>query len=215
MYFLVDYENVKSSGMKGNDCLLPEDMVELLFSDACPTIANGIFKQIKKSGCEVRICKLLNPRKNALDFYITSRLGELIGSGYPEPIAIISNDKDYKSVQEYWRECSETKRRLLLSGTITNGIIAANQANGRTRMLREQEKMVSIEVEYAKYEESKRIHRMLVEQFSGTEYAGYLDEIEEVYENRNDKKGLYLDTLKRFGRKNGIQIYNKMKQIVV
>lgn len=82
-------------------------------------------------------------------------------------------------------------------------------------MLREQEKMVSIEVEYAKYEESRRIHQILAKQFEGTEYAKYLSEIEKVYENRNDKKVLYLDSLKCFGRKNGINIYNQMKQLIV
>lgn len=215
MYFLVDFENVKNNGLKGVDHLLSEDTVELFFSEYCPTIGNGIFEQLKKSGCEMKICKLLNPRKNALDFYITSRMGELIGRGYQEHIAIISNDKDYKSVQEYWRECSDTRRRILLSGTITEGIIAANQSNERTRLLREQEKMVNIEVEFAKYEETRRIHQMLAKQFADTEYAEQLAEIEKVYENWNDKKVLYLDSLKRFGRKNGIQIYNQMKQLVI
>ena len=129
--------------MKGSEYLFVGDAVELFFSSACPNIANKIFVDIKKSGCKVRICKLQNPRKNALDFYIASRIGELIGSGYQESIVIISNDHGFRSVQEYWRECSDTKKRVLLSNTITEGIISANQANERTRILREQEKMVS------------------------------------------------------------------------
>lgn len=215
MYFLIDFENVKNRGMKGSEHLLAEDTIELFFSSTTPMMSKGIFETIKKSGCELKICKLQNQRSNALDFYIASRLGELIGSVYQEPIAIISNDKDYKSVQEYWRECSDAKRRILLSGTMTAGIIAANQATERTRMLREQEKMVSIEVEYAKYEETKRIHQILAGQFADTEFAEQLSEIEKVYLNRNNKKVLYLDSLKRFGRKNGIQIYNQMKKIVI
>jgi hypothetical protein len=39
--------------------------------------------------------------------------------------AIISNDKDFKSVQDYLLEYSSSKK-ILLSGTITTGIIAAN-----------------------------------------------------------------------------------------
>ena len=214
MYFLIDFENVKSGGMNGSEYLLSGDTIELFFSNACPTIRNGIFENMKKSGCEVRICKLQNARKNALDFYITSRIGELIGNGCQDLIVIISNDQGYKSVQDYWRECSNTKKRILLCGTITEGIISANQANERTRMLREQEKLVSIEVEYAKYEENRRIHQMLAVQFAGTEYAERLNEIEEVYVNRNDKKVLYLNSLKRFGRKNGLQIYNQMKLLI-
>lgn len=215
MYFLINFENVKNNGMKGSEHLLTEDTVELFFSDATPTMANGIFENIKNSGCKVKICKLQNQRSNALDFYIASRLGELIGSGYQEPIAIISNDKDFKSVQEYWRERSDSQRRILLSGTITASIIAANQATERTRILRDQEKMVSIEIEYAKYEEARHIHQMLAKQFEGTEYADHLAEIEKIYENRNNKKVLYLNSLKRFGKKNGIQIYHQIKQIVI
>lgn len=101
MHFLVDFENVKNNGLKDIEYLLTEDSVELFFSDATPTIAKGIFEHLKKFGYEIKICKLPNPRKNALDFYITSRTGELLGGGHQEPIAIISNDKDFKSLQEY------------------------------------------------------------------------------------------------------------------
>ena len=139
----------------------------------------------------------------------------MIGKGYEEPIAIISNDKGFKAVQEYWRECAEPKRRILLSGTIADGIIAANQSNERTILLRERGKMVSIKVEYARYEEGRSIRKMLENQFHDTEYAGQLAKIEEVYENRDNRKILYLDSLKRFGRKDGLRIYNQMKQIEI
>ena len=215
MYFAIDYENVKNNGMRGSEHLSTEDTVELFFSNACPTISKGIFENLKNAKCKLSACKLQNQRKNALDFYVATRLGEMIGRGYQAPIAIISNDNGFKAVQEYWRECAEPKRRILLAGTITGGIVAANQADERTRVLREKEKMVSIEVEYAKYKESEHIRQMLKNQFDNTEYAGHLEKIEEIYENRDNKKILYLDSLKHFGRKDGLRIYNQMKQIVI
>lgn len=214
MYFAIDYENVGNNGMKGSEYLSEGDIVELFFSDAGPTISQGIFENMENAKCRLLICKLQNQRKNALDFYIATRLGEMIGGGYQESIAIISNDKGFKAVQEYWRECSEPKRRILLAGTITEGIIAANRADERTRMLRHQEKIVNIEVEYARYEEARRIRKLLEEQFHDTEYAAHLEKIEEVYKHRDNKKVLYLDSLKCFGRKDGVQIYNRMKQII-
>ena len=95
MYFAIDYENVGNNGMKGSEYLSEEDTVEIFFSAAGPTISQGIFENMKNAKCRLLICKLQNQRKNALDFYIATRLGEMIGRGYQESIAIISNDKDF------------------------------------------------------------------------------------------------------------------------
>lgn len=90
MYFLIDHENVKSNGYKGADYLLPEDTVEIFYSECCKNISQGLFKDMKESGCEIKICKLCQTRKNALDFYITSRLGEMIGNFYQSDLKIQS-----------------------------------------------------------------------------------------------------------------------------
>lgn len=214
MYFLIDHENVKSNGYKGADYLLPEDTVEIFYSECCKNISQGLFKNMKESGCEIKICKLCQTRKNALDFYIASRLGEMIGNGCQDNMAIISADQGFKSVRDYWQKRSEMKKRITLANTIADAIVSANEANNRTKMLREQLKMVSIENEFVRYEEKMRIRKFLSERFENTEFEDKLDVIEGIVEEKAGRKVLYLSSLKNFGKKNGVYIYNCIKELV-
>lgn len=215
MYFLVDHENVNNSGYQGVEYLLPEDTIEIFYSESSKNIHNGIFRLIKDSGCDIKICKLKQIRKNALDFYIVSRLGELIGSGYQGNSAIISGDHGFKSVQEYWRNCTKHKRRIGLALSVADAIIAMNEPGSRTGEVKMQMKPVSIETEFARYEENEKVRRQLAECFRDTEYIGKLDEIESIFIKKGGNKTLYLDSLKQFGKKDGVVVYNRMKGLVM
>lgn len=215
MYFLVDHENVNNSGYQGVEYLLPEDTIEIFYSESSKNIHNGIFRLIKDSGCDIKICKLKQVRKNALDFYIVSRLGELIGSGYQGNSAIISGDHGFKSVQEYWRNCTKHKRRIGLALSVADAIIAMNEPGSRTGEVKMQMKPVSIETEFARYEENEKVRRQLAECFRDTEYIGKLDEIERIFIKKGGNKTLYLDSLKQFGKRDGVVVYNRMKGLVM
>lgn len=214
MYFLIDNENVKNTGYRGVNFLLPEDTIEIFYSDSCKNITQGLFQYMEQSGCEIRICKLQQSRKNALDFYIVSRLGELIGNGYQGNAAIISGDQGFKSVQEYWKKCATIRKQIVLAPTIADAIVYANESNNRTKMLREQLKNVSLENEFARYDEKNKMHKLLRERFENTQFIERLDEIQEVLEEKSSKKIVYLDSLKRFGKKDGIYVFNQIKELV-
>jgi len=59
-----------------------------------------IIEAHREWGCEFEICRLKKARKNALDFYIVTRLGEIFGSGYQGVAAIISQDDGFRSAKE-------------------------------------------------------------------------------------------------------------------
>lgn len=80
MYFLIDYENLKNSGMRGSEHLLPTDHVILFYSAGTPTMEQRHLMNIRNSGCSFETYKLLSKGKNALDFYIATKLGELFGA---------------------------------------------------------------------------------------------------------------------------------------
>ena len=215
MYFLVDFENVNSGGMQGCNFLLPEDTVEIFFGASSQTITNQVFSAIEDSGCTLKIFKLQSIRKNALDFYIASRLGELIGKGQGENFAIISQDAGFRSVQDYWRTFSKNHRHIILSNTITDSIVSANENKPRTKLAREEKeakKPVSLEQEYKRHEQRVRIRKALENQFADTEHLEKIDEIETVFSLRQNLKEMYLSSLKSFGRANGTIIYNVLKQ---
>ena len=92
MLFLIDYENVGRAGMRGSEFLNPQDHVIVFYSEVQKNAERRSLENIVSSGCVFEICKLYRTGKNALDFYIVSRLGQLIGGGYEGISVIVSQD---------------------------------------------------------------------------------------------------------------------------
>ena len=126
MLFLIDFENVGNAGMKGCDYLDARDHVVVFYSEARKHMEQRILEEITSSGCVFDICKLCKAGKNALDFYIVSRLGELIGEGYEGAIVRVSNDGGFQAVREYWEKKALYKRKILISSCIEDGIVSGN-----------------------------------------------------------------------------------------
>lgn len=166
---------------------------------------------IKNSGCGFEVCKLLTKRKNGLDFYIATKVGELFGAERCKNAVLISNDTGFQAIRDFWQERSGTKHRVALSESIEHGIITAGENSERARLIRTQRKMMDIGQFYAAYQENLRICQMLQEAFEGTEYSGRLQEIQDVLRAGTSPKVIYLDSLRRFGRKDGQEIYRRLK----
>lgn len=214
MYFMVDLENTGSRGLQGAEYLTAEDSITLFYSEACKRIERGRLQQMKDSGSRLDICRLQNSGKNALDFYIASRIGETYGAGYEGTTVVISNDKGFRAVQDYWRSCAVCQKRIILKPDIEQGILASNESSERKRVIQKKLQEVDLQAEYKKHEEHMRIRRELEERFADTEYAGMVEQILLVVEGRKAHKVLYLDSLKRFGRKDGVEIYRRIRQMV-
>ena len=73
MYFLVDFENVRSNGLRGAEYLNENDYLTLFFSRVAHSCENRYLEEIEQSGCTFDTCKLVKTGKNGLDFYIATR----------------------------------------------------------------------------------------------------------------------------------------------
>jgi len=211
VYFLIDYENVRNAGMQGTEYLLPDDHVIVFYSKAAPNMEARHLTDIKKSGCGFSTCKLLKVRKNGLDFYIATKVGEIVGAGYRGNIAIISRDEGFQSLREYWANRADPPRRVLVSESIERGIVSANMADRRTAQIRQRMKMTDIGGFHAACEERNRLRRLLEESFAGTGLTGRMEEIEALVKSGGSPKVIYLDALRRFGRKDGLEVYRRLK----
>lgn len=211
MYFLVDYENVRNSGMRGSEYLLPTDYVIVFYSINAPLMEMRHLDNIKNSGCGFEVCELLKKRKNGLDFYIATKVGELFGAERCKNAILISNDSGFQAIRDYWQERSGTKHRVMLSESIEQGIITAGETSERASLIRSRRKAVDIGQFYAAYQENLRIRQMLQEAFEGTAYSDRLQEIQDVLRAGTSPKVIYLDSLRRFGRKDGQEIYRRLK----
>jgi len=211
MYFLIDYENVKNQGMQGTQYLLSSDHVILFYSATVPHMEQCYLKDIRDSGCGYEICKLLKQRKNGLDFYIATKLGAIFGAGLANHAVIISNDTGFLAVKDYWQDRSGTKKRVAIAENIERGIITSGETSERATIIRTSRKMVDIGQSYAAFQEHLKLRRALQAALEGTAYTDRLQELQEIVETGRSPKVIYLDSLRRFGRKSGQEVYRILK----
>jgi len=211
MYFLIDYENVKNGGMRGSEHLLPTDHVIVFYSINVPTMEQRHLENIRRSGCEFEIYKLLKQRKNGLDFYIATKVGELFGANRCRNVVLVSNDTGFHAIREFWQECSGTKNRVAISDSIEHGIITAGEVSKRAELIRANRTMVDIGNFYAAYREDLKLQRILQEAFRDTPFLDRLNEIESIVKTGKSPKVIYLDSLRHFGRKGGQEVYRVLK----
>lgn len=212
MLFLIDYENVGNAGMKGCDYLDTADRLIIFYSDAKKHMEQRMLENITVSGCAFEICKLCKTGKNALDFYIASKLGELFGEGYDDLAVVVSNDSGFQAVRDYWEKRAAHKRRVILAASVEDGIVSGNENNERTRQLRKQREKLSIGGYYSAYMERKRTKAALQELFEGTPYENKIEEIQNMIQGKEkNAKVIYLSSLHLFGKKEGLEVYRKIK----
>ena len=213
MLFLIDYENVGYAGMKGCNYLTAQDHVIVFYSEAKKHMERRDLEAIAASGCIFEVCKLCKTGKNALDFYIVSRLGELFGEGYEGIAVVVSNDGGFQAVRDYWEKRAAHKRRVQLSSCIEDGFVSGNENNERTRELRQLREKLAISGYYSVYTERMRMKTVLQKIFKDTQYEDRIEEIQNMLDGKEkNSKIIYLDSLHLFGRKGGLEVYHKIKE---
>ena len=196
MLFLIDYENVGNAGMKGCYYLGASDHIIIFYSESKRNMERRILEDIVNSGCVFEACKLCKKGKNALDFYIASRVGEMFGGGYAEITVIVSRDTGFLSVRDYWDKRAVHKRKVLLANCVEDGIVSSNENSDRGRELRQFRENLSIGGFLADYTEKMRIRAVIKGLFEGTEYEGKTEEIQKLMEGKDKSpKAIYLNCL--------------------
>lgn len=215
-HFMIDFENTRSRGLQGGEYLSPDDHVTIFYSQSCLKVEKGKLQQIVDAGSGLDICRLQKIGKNAMDFYIASRIGELFGSGYLGTVAIVSNDKGFNAVKDYWSGCAKPSRKVVLQPDIEHCIGCSNEDSARRAGIQGKLQEVNLEAQFGLYKEQFRTRRELVDCFADTAYQDLLGQIINVVEagKGHGRRELYLDTVKRFGKKKGLDIYTRIKQSI-
>ena len=214
MYFLIDFENVHNGGMKGAEYLLPLDHIIIFFSEAANTMELRHLEIIRRSGCTFEICKLLTSRKNALDFYIATRVGELFGTGTCKKLVLVSRDEGFKAVQEYWKACAPSPHQVFLTDSIESRMVAADEPSERALRIQAEKKTVKIEAFFAGCQKDGGLKRELEVAFAGTELSARVGEMEDILKTGKAAREVYLHTLRTFGQKNGLTVYQTLKRYI-
>lgn len=212
MLFLVDYENVGNTGMMGCHYLNASDYIIIFYSETRKNMERRFLEDIAHSGCTFQTCKLCKNGKNALDFYIASKLGEIFGGGFEETAVIVSRDAGFQAVRDYWDKRAIHRRKVLLANCVEDGIASSNEGSDRTRELKQLRENLTIGGFFTDYTEKMRIRAVIKDLFEGTEYEGMTEEIQRLMEGKERApKTIYLNCLHNFGKVRGLAIYNRMK----
>lgn len=99
--YLIDYENVNASGLKGIENLSRTDKVLIFFGINTKHIPIDTHVNVIKSKAKIEHILLERSGRNYLDFQITAHLGMLIGKGNKGPFVIVSKDNDFDAAIDF------------------------------------------------------------------------------------------------------------------
>ncbi len=213
MVYLIDYENVANDGLSGYEFLTPKDALYLFYSDCVHNIRKQISLKIFHPSMEIHLYKLRTPRKNAIDFYIASKLGELIEQQGIEKAAIVTKDQGFLSIVDYWGHVSEKRCKVILDKSISGCILKSGNDDEQYRQVRYQMMPVPLENLYNEYERRKELEEKIQSQLIGTEFEGDCSKVVDIFSHAENRKSLYLSSLKKFGRERGTRLYASIRDI--
>ncbi|MGN1411007.1 MAG: PIN domain-containing protein [Oscillospiraceae bacterium] len=102
--FLIDFENVRSNGLKGIEHLKNIDDVCIFYSDYANSITFDIHHSMNKSSANISFFKSTKTGKNALDFQLVSYLGYLIAQKKYKNYYVITGDRGFESAISFWKD---------------------------------------------------------------------------------------------------------------
>lgn len=100
--YLIDYENVNTDGLNGISRLSAEDTVIIFYSENADRMTFGLHRRLNESKATIDIRKVDVGGSNALDFQLGTYLGYLIALNRDEQYCIVSNDRGYNHVANFW-----------------------------------------------------------------------------------------------------------------
>ena len=105
--YLVDFENVRSAGLKGVENLNEEDKVVIFYSKNADAITFDVHMLLSKSKAEIETYMILRGGRNSLDFQLSTYLGYLVMENRYRDIVIVSGDKGFLCAINFWEENRE------------------------------------------------------------------------------------------------------------
>ena len=103
-FFLVDYETVGASGLRGISGLSEEDEVIVFYPNRAKPMSFELFRELKKAKANVSFQKVSAGGKTALNAHLCSYLGYLVGLNAKKSAAcyVVSKNKHYETISSYW-----------------------------------------------------------------------------------------------------------------
>ena len=134
--YLIDFENVKSKGLTGIEQLSPDDKVIIFYSENSDTISFEMHRKVMTSTADIEYLKVRVGGKNALDFQLSTLLGYLLAKGLYTHIFVISGDKGFDKLHDFWNVSFADRNSVTVfrTQTLLAAVAFANASKGKTRV---------------------------------------------------------------------------------
>jgi uncharacterized protein YajQ (UPF0234 family) len=135
--YLIDYENVHKNGLAGIKKLTEDDTVIIFVGNMINDVPIETVMAILNSPAQMKIKKMKKTADNYLDFQLATCLGGLVASGDDKEFFIISNDRDFESVIDYWKynkASVKIERRNAISASSSAGAASAAAATESAKL---------------------------------------------------------------------------------
>jgi hypothetical protein len=198
--YLIDYENVNKNGLNGVKKLSERDTVIIFVGNNNFDMPVETVMAIIHTPAQIRIKKMKKTADNYLDFQLATCLGGLISDSTDEEYFIISNDRDFESVIDYWKNNNASvtiKQQSAIAPTIETASAPATTPLSTPAP--------SMRLDNA----TKKIIRELVKGQNLT--PGNYNGIYNLFMNESDKQKLHGELVRLFEQKKGSRLYSLLK----
>ncbi len=102
--YMIDYENVKTGGLNGISRLTEADKVIIFYSENANRLTFDLHRRLMECKASIEYREVSVGGHNALDFQLVTYLGFLIAQNKNGQYLIISNDRGFEYVVNFWRK---------------------------------------------------------------------------------------------------------------
>lgn len=185
--FLIDYENVNVEGFNGLSNCTENDYIKIFYTKGAETLTFGLHRRLSESKSKIEYYKVENGSKNALDFQLSSYLGYLISSNPNEKYYIVSKDKGYEILTNFWQKYKNLNCQISLVSDLS--------------LKNEQE-------------EKNKLKQSIKSALSDTNYNDLVNDISVLIEKYKTKQGINNALVKAYESKKAGEIYKKIKPLL-
>lgn len=137
--FIIDFENVNSSGIQGITSLTEDDTVFIFYTTKANSLTFAAHMDIMKSKARVEYFPVTSGGRNALDFQLATYLGYCVCRSTEKEYYIISNDTGFDFVKNFWNGREESGNvGILRTSTIKKAIDDIRARNMENELVRDE-----------------------------------------------------------------------------
>lgn len=205
--FLVDFENVNSSGLTGITDLAENDSVFIFYTPNAATLSFDAHKMLIETKATIKYINVAAGTKNALDFQLGSFLGYLIALHESRDFFIVSADNGFQAVKSFWKKSMNfSDIEIKLIPNIKNAVSAKSVTPPKEKKLVESPDKTADEPDILS--ETVRIKEIFsTERISNKNIRSII----QLVQSSSDKQHFYTSMTKKFGMEEGLKYYKALR----